>query len=112
MGLQPIWNKFIDTAFAAGKIPSINYGCKWTSPAWQSVDPEKDAGANLIEVRTGRKTWAQSVVENGLDPAAQLAAIAKSNKDFDDAKVVLDIDPRNVDRQRGANQIKETEAIK
>jgi lambda family phage portal protein len=112
MGLQPIWNKFIDIAFASGKIPAVNYGCKWTTPAWQSVDPEKDASANLLEVRTGRKTWAQSVVENGLDPAAQLAAIAKANKDFDDAGVVLDIDPRNVDRQRGANQIKETEAIK
>lgn len=111
MALQPIWNKFIDTAFAAGRIKAVNYGCKWTAPAWQSVDPEKDATANLLDVRTGRKTWAQSVVEAGLDPARQLTEIVAANKAFDAAGLVLDIDPRAVDRQRGAFQIKQTEAV-
>lgn len=111
MGLQPLWNKFIDAAVAAGKVRAANYGCKWTSPAWQSVDPEKDATANLLEVRTGRKTWAASVVEQGLDPAKQMAAIVAFNKSVDANGVVLDIDPRNVDRQRGASQIKVSDQI-
>ena len=111
MGLQPIWNKFIDAAFAAGKIKAVNYGCKWTAPAWQSVDPEKDATANLIEVRTGRKTWPQMVTEAGLDPDKQLAQIVETNKDLDANGVVLDCDPRAVDRQRGAFQVKQTEAV-
>lgn len=111
MGLQQIRNKFIDAAFAAGRIPEINYGTRWTAKPWQSVDPEKDATANLLEVRTGRKTWPQSIVEAGLDPVKQLAEIADTNAAFDAAKVVLDIDPRMVDRNRGANQIKETEDV-
>jgi lambda family phage portal protein len=111
MGLQPIWKKFIDAAFAAGRIKAVDYGCKWTAPAWQSVDPEKDAGANLMEVRSGRKTWSQLVVEAGLDPEKQMAEIIAANKAFDAAGVVLDIDPRAVDRQRGAFQVKQTEAV-
>lgn len=111
MGLQPIWNRFIETAKLAGKIPVIDYRCKWTPPAWQSVDPEKDATANLADVRSGRKTWGQSVVEAGMDPARQLAAIIDWNKQFDAAGVVLDIDPRQVDRNRGASQIKQTEQM-
>jgi capsid protein len=72
---------------------------------------EKDAGANLMEVRSGRKTWSQLVVEAGLDPEKQMAEIIAANKAFDAAGVVLDIDPRAVDRQRGAFQVKQTEAV-
>jgi capsid protein len=110
-GMQRIWNKFIDAAFLAQRIPEVNYGCRWTPKPWQSVDAVKDAEANLIEVRTGRKTWGASVIEQGGEPAKQLARIAADNAAFDAAGVILDIDPRNVDRNRGAFQIKQTEAI-
>lgn len=111
MGLQPIWNKFIDAAYLAGKIREVNYGCRWTAKPWQSVDPEKDATANLLEVRSGSKTWAASVVEQGLDPVKQMAEIVAFNKAVDANCVVLDIDPRNVDRNRGASQIKVSDQI-
>ncbi|MCU1324659.1 MAG: Phage portal protein lambda family [Bryobacterales bacterium] len=112
MGLRPIWNKFIDAAFVSRRIPSRNYGCRWTVPPWQSIDPEKDATANLLDVRVGRKTWDQSCVEAGLDPEKQLLQIAARNKAFDSAGVVLDIDPRRVDRNRGAFQLTPPEATK
>jgi lambda family phage portal protein len=111
MCCDPLWMWFIDAAFLSGKIPAREYGVKWTSPAWQSVDPEKDEMADLIAVRRGSKTWGMSVIEDGGDPVEQLAAIARQNKEFDDAGVVLDIDPRRVDRARGANQIRENEDV-
>jgi hypothetical protein len=51
------------------------------------------------------------VTEAGLDPDKQLAQIVETNKDLDANGVVLDCDPRAVDRQRGAFQVKQTEAV-
>ena len=69
--------------------------------------------ANLLEVRMGRKTWDQSVVEAGPRPrqAASHGNYRIQQSSGATAGIILDIDPRNVDRQRGAYQIKQTEAI-
>lgn len=111
MGLVPIYNKFVDAAFLAGKIPVRNYGCKWTMPPWESVDKEKDGMADLLAVRTGRKTWDQVVTEGGRDPERQMEQIAARNVKFDKLGIIVDSDPRSVDRNRGAAQIKRTEAL-
>ena len=104
MCLQPLWEWFIDAAFASGIIPERNYGVKWTPPAWQSVDPEKDEMADLLALRKGTKLFAESVIEQGGDPAEHIAALQQQNKDFDAAGLTLDSDPRKTARSTGALQ--------
>ncbi len=99
---MPVWRRFIDVLILQGKIPqsvatngSINLRTvQWTAPRFESVDPVKDAEAVLKDVRMGRKTWFEAVLENGFDPTTQLEQIALFNKLVDKFQIILDSDPR------------------
>jgi hypothetical protein len=71
-------------------------------------DPVKDAEGVLKDVRMGRKTWFEAVLENGYDPTTQLQQIALFNKLVDKFEIILDSDPRNT-TLRGQEQPAETE---
>lgn len=113
---MPVRRRFIDTLILQGKIPdkamadpSISlYQTQWTAPRFESVDPVKDAEAVLKDVRMGRKTWFEAVIENGYDPAVQLDQIALFNKLLDKKEIILDSDPRNT-TLRGQEQPAATE---
>ena len=53
MFCRPTWRRFIDTLVFIGKIAEANYGVQWTAPKFESVDPLKDAMAELKKIRTG-----------------------------------------------------------
>ena len=63
---------------------------QWTAPRFESVDPVKDAEAVLKDVRMGRKTWFEAVLENGYDPTTQFEQIALFNKLVDKYEIILD----------------------
>jgi lambda family phage portal protein len=113
---MPVWRRFIDTLTLQGKIPqgvatnpkiSLR-SVQWTAPRFESVDPVKDAEAVLKDVRMGRKTWFEAVLENGYDPTTQLEQIALFNKLVDKFEIILDSDPRNT-TLRGQEQPANTE---
>jgi len=116
---MPVWRRFIDTLIMQGKIPSsvikddkINLRTvQWTAPRFESVDPVKDAEAVLKDVRMGRKTWFEAVLENGYDPTTQIEQIALFNKLVDKFEIILDSDPRNT-TLRGQEQSANTEERK
>jgi lambda family phage portal protein len=99
---MPVWRRFIDTLVLQGKLPQkaaedpkLSLGTvQWTAPRFESVDPVKDAEAVLKDVRMGRKTWFEAVLENGYDPTTQLEQIALFNKLVDKFEIILDSDPR------------------
>jgi len=62
------WRRFIDTLVFIGKIPEANYGVQWTAPKFESVDPLKDAMAELKRIRTGTLTLSERSRKNGYDP--------------------------------------------
>jgi capsid protein len=113
---MPVWRRFIDVLTLQGKIPmaavndpKINLKqVQWTAPRFESVDPVKDAESVLKDVRQGRKTWFEAVLENGYDPTTQLSQIALFNKLVDKYEIILDVDPRNV-TLRGQEQPANTE---
>ena len=90
----PIWRRFIDTAFVAGLIPKQNYGVRWSSPGFESVDPKKEAEADTLQIRAGTKTLPQVIAESGADPVQHMQEISKSNALIDQLNLVLDSDPR------------------
>jgi hypothetical protein len=113
---MPVWRRFIDTLVLLGKIPQTvandpKVGLRnvqWTAPRFESVDPVKDAEGVLKDVRMGRKTWFEAVLENGYDPTTQLEQIALFNKLVDKFEIILDTDPRNT-TLRGQEQPAGTE---
>jgi len=97
---------------AAVNDPKLNLKqVQWTAPRFESVDPVKDAESVLKDVRIGRKTWFEAVLENGYDPTTQLQQIALFNKLVDKYEIILDVDPRNV-TLRGQEQPANTEERK
>lgn len=98
MFLDPIWKWFCEAAFLAGQIDDIDVPVNWAMPKWPAIDPYKDALADLIVLRTGTRSWPDVVSESGRNPEDVFAEIDRWNKRFDDAGIVLDIDPRKVSR--------------
>jgi lambda family phage portal protein len=92
--ILPIWRKFIDTMVLAGILSEPNYRVRITAPKFQSVDPEKDANAEKISLRTGAITWPDMVASHGEDPESQLDTMVAWNKKFDEHGLILDGDPR------------------
>jgi lambda family phage portal protein len=93
-----VWGWFAEAALIAGLLDErdLKEPVSWSPPRRESVDPDKDARAQVRAIRAGLLTWDDAVAENGCDPAEQIEAIKRTNGLFDDAGLVLDIDPRRV----------------
>ena len=91
---DPAWAWFAEAARLAGRVGEEGIAADWSPPRFESVDPVKDAEADLLEIRMGTKTWEQAVAERGWDPDAQLARIQAWAAQLDAAGLVLDSDPR------------------
>jgi capsid protein len=103
MFCRPTWRRFIDTLVLTRKIPEANYGVQWTAPKFESVDPLKDAMAELKRIRTGTLTLSEAIAQNGYDPEKQLQEIKRMNDLLDSLEIILDCDPRNVN-DKGVEQ--------
>jgi lambda family phage portal protein len=93
---QPLWDWFAEAAFLGGLVDSADIPVKWGTPRMYSADPEKDARATVLEIRSGLKTLPQAISERGEDPDTQLDEIQASNTKLDDRKLILDSDPRRM----------------
>jgi capsid protein len=103
MYCRPTWRRFIDTLVLIGKLPEANYSVQWTAPKFESVDPLKDAMAELKKIRTGTLTLPEAIAQNGYDPEKQLLEIKRVNELLDEYQIILDCDPRNVN-DKGVEQ--------
>ena len=92
----PVRRWFTEVAWAAGQIPTPNVPVEWSPPKFETVDPQKDAMANLLSIRSGTMTLAEVIARQGRNPDAVLAEIAATNVKLDTLGLVLDSDPRRV----------------
>ncbi|MGE0650267.1 MAG: phage portal protein [Alphaproteobacteria bacterium] len=91
---QPVWQRFVAVAQAAGTLPPGEIGAEWTAPRFEAVDPLKDAKADIMAVRAGFMPLREAIARNGYDPGDVLAEIATTNALIDRLGLVLDTDPR------------------
>lgn len=80
---QPVWDRFVLEAQAAGKLPEGRYPVRWLPPSHEYIDPHSDLEADILAVQAGAKTWTQLVQERGYDPVKQAEEIAAERKMFD-----------------------------
>lgn len=92
--LEPVWNWFIESAIRQGLLPEGEYPVEWDCPAFDLLDRNEEAKADLAELRIGGTTWPQMVAKRGYDQEKQIAEIKSWNDRLDTAGVILDGDPR------------------
>ena len=96
MFCDPVWRWFTEAAWAAGQIRRPDIPVEWSPPKFEAVDPQKDAMADLLAIRSGTMTLAEAISRQGRNPDAVLAEIAMTNAKLDQLGIVLDSDPRHV----------------
>ncbi|GAB4227828.1 MAG: phage portal protein [Methyloligellaceae bacterium] len=96
---QPIWNWFVEAAWVAGLYPDPQANCEWAPPGFEAVDPQKDAIADLMEMRMGTLSLPQAIAKRGWNPREMLSEIAATNALLDELGIILDSDPRKVTQQ-------------
>lgn len=87
---------FIDAAVSVGLVAQADYTTDWTAPAWQSIDPTKDALADRMDVRSGFKPPQQVIAERGGQFDKVMADFAEANSVYDVNNFVFDTDPRRI----------------
>jgi len=102
MFCAPAWRWFTEAAWAAGRIPTPDVPVEWQPPKFEAVDPQKDAMADLLAIRSGTMTLAEAIARQGRNPDAVLAEIAATNAKLDEFGLVLDSDPRRVTKTGSA----------
>lgn len=100
----PAWRWAMEAAAFAGIIPAAPLPrAEWTPMPMPLTDPDKEARANVVRMRSGQATLPQVIREQGGDPAAVLAEIAAANTKLDELGIWLDSDPRRTS-QAGLTQ--------
>ena len=102
MFCAPVWRWFPEAAWAAGHIPTPDVMVEWSPPKLKAVDPQKDAIANLLSIRSGTMTLAEVIGRQGRNSDAFLTEIAATNAKLNALGLVLDSDPRRVTKTGSA----------
>lgn len=108
---EPVWQWFIDAAFAAGQIGVSSVAVEWDPPKFDSVNPLQDAQADMLEVRAGFASLSQVIAKRGYDPRVVMEDQAEALKLADSLGLVLDSDPRRV-AQGGTFQPQSPDEVK
>ncbi len=106
---DPAWAWAMEAAAMAGLISASDPKPKaeWTTQPMAMTDPNLEARANVVMVRSGQKTLSQVIREQGADPETHLAEYAADLKALDAKGIWLDTDVRRV-TQSGLVQTKPT----
>jgi capsid protein len=92
-----IAQRYREAATAAQLLPVASFGWRWTPPGFISVDPYKDAQADLANLRMGKVTLSQLVEERGYDYLEFLGQYAEDLASVESTLgtgVMFDGDPR------------------
>jgi len=73
--LTPVFERWLEAAVLSGVLNLPSYelapdrfcSCRWMARGWAYIDPLKDAEADKMAIRSGTKTQAQVVAEQGGD---------------------------------------------
>lgn len=72
---RPVWHRFVAYQAFRGAVPAVAFAAdpapyeraKWLPPAWDWVDPEKDAKAAETELRNRFRSRSDIIAERGYD---------------------------------------------
>lgn len=95
MMLDPIWDWWCLSAYAAGVIDMPKVPVRWAPPKYEYINPSEDADAEMTELRAGTRSFPEIITSKGRDPEEVLDEIQEWNEGLDKRGIILDSDPRN-----------------
>ena len=115
---QPIFDAWLEMAVLSNALNLPTYeteperyeAVRWVCRGYHYVDPQKEIAAQKAAVRSGFKTLADCVAENGGDFDEFLAARQAELAKLDEMNIILDTDPSAVNGS-GASQYKPANTI-
>lgn len=95
--LDFVAQKFLQMAFLTGENVT---GAKvvWTPPKRDMIDPTKEVPAAIWSIRAGISTLSEEIKKTGRHPDEHLAELKEDFDLLDELGLVLDCDPRKVDK--------------
>lgn len=91
-----LWAWTQEAAYLVGSVSAPKMPVEWAPPKRFSVDPEKDAIADIIEERAGYALHDDKLAVRGIDPATFYERRRAENAKLDAAGLVVDADPRKM----------------
>lgn len=64
----PLWRAFVDAAYLAGAIATVDYSVAWSTPKWSYVNPVQDVAADLDEIGGGLCSLSEKIRQRGYVP--------------------------------------------
>lgn len=107
---EPIWQWFLEAAYLAGEISSMDHPAKWSPPRFYSADPAKDTKALVAEVRSGLKPLGAAIAEMGYDRDEIFAEYESDIKEMDRLGLIFDSDPRKMSGNGQAQNVDSDDA--
>ena len=115
---QPIYDAWLEMAVLSGALNLPTYeteperyeAVRWVCRGYHYVDPQKEIAAQKAAVRSGFKTLADCVAENGGDFDEFLVARQSELAKLDEMNIITDTDPSAVNGS-GASQYKPANTI-
>lgn len=99
MYCEPQWADFVEACILTRQVPyDTPIDVTFTAPSAPSIDPVKDAMADLIETRAGFKSLFEAIAARGYDPHVVIEEIKEVAGLLDRMELVLDSDARKVSR--------------
>ena len=95
--MQPVVSWFLTGAQLLGDRTD-NIKTIFTPPKRELVNPDKEIPAMKAAVRSGFTTLSEVIRQSGRDPDTHFEEIASDNKKLDKLKLILDTDPRKVQK--------------
>lgn len=84
---QAMWDWTFAADYMMGNIPTPDIPCTWACQKFESIDPLKEAQANMLCFKAGTRTWSDVVSEMGRDPDDVAYEMAADNERFQDLKI-------------------------
>lgn len=103
---QPVYRAFIRHAVMNGVLdaqdfalmPHKYFKVKWLAPGWPYVNPQQEAQADLLSIRSGTTSRTRVAARRGNDVRELDREIEKDNKRADQNNFVFDSDPRKTNK--------------
>ena len=73
--LVPIYDAFVEHAYLAGLIRTVDKAVDFSPPKWDYVNPEQDVKADLAEIGAGLSSFSEKLRQRGFDPDVVFAEL-------------------------------------
>jgi lambda family phage portal protein len=77
---DPMWDWTMEAAYLVGKTGQPHIPCDWATQKFESIDPLKEAQADMMTLKAGTRSLAEIIAEKGRDPDDVIAEMAQINE--------------------------------